>query len=101
MPALSGDAEAANKTLIDYFLPMPVQGKFTKDAWGAEILPSMWSDNYVSLLPGETILLRSLLVSQFRRSPVFWNASMMRSRFLVTGFTFVAEGAAVAGACCD
>ena len=21
---------------------------------GAEILPSMWSDNYVSLLPGET-----------------------------------------------
>lgn len=38
--ALSGVAEAANKTLIDYFLPMPVQGKLTKDAWGADnVLP--------------------------------------------------------------
>jgi exo-1,4-beta-D-glucosaminidase len=24
---------------------------------GSEILPSMWSDNYVSLLPGETLTL--------------------------------------------
>jgi len=38
--ATGGAAMAANKTLIDYFLPMPVQGKLTKDAWGApNVLP--------------------------------------------------------------
>ena len=37
---LAGSAPAADKTLIDYFLPMPVQGKLTKDAWGADnVLP--------------------------------------------------------------
>ena len=31
---------AADKTLIDYFLPMPVQGKLTRDIWGADnVLP--------------------------------------------------------------
>src|SRR3954447_9414022 len=35
--AISG---AADKSLIDYFLPMPVQGKLTKEAWGADnVLP--------------------------------------------------------------
>jgi len=27
---------AARKTLIDYFLPMPIQGSLSKEAWGAE-----------------------------------------------------------------
>jgi len=31
---------AAGKTLIDYFLPMPIQGSLSKDAWGAPgVLP--------------------------------------------------------------
>src|SRR5947209_16798602 len=31
---------AADKTLIDYFLPMPVAGRLTKDIWGADnVLP--------------------------------------------------------------
>src|SRR4051812_49860545 len=35
--AISG---AADKSLIDYFLPMPVQGKLTKEAWGTDnVLP--------------------------------------------------------------
>jgi hypothetical protein len=33
-------ASGADKTLIDYFLPMPVQGKLAKDVWGADnVLP--------------------------------------------------------------
>ncbi len=40
LSALSGASQAANKTLIDYFLPMPIQGKLTKEAWGADaVLP--------------------------------------------------------------
>jgi hypothetical protein len=35
-----GASPAADKTLIDYFLPMPIQGHLTKDAWGApNVLP--------------------------------------------------------------
>jgi hypothetical protein len=31
---------AGGKTLVDYFLPMPVRGRLTKDAWGAgNVLP--------------------------------------------------------------
>ena len=37
---LDAAAAAAEKTLIDYFLPTPVQGKLTKEAWGADnVLP--------------------------------------------------------------
>ena len=37
---LAATAPAADKTLIDYFLPMPVQGKLTKEIWGADnVLP--------------------------------------------------------------
>src|SRR3954451_21942953 len=33
-------ATAADKTLIDYFLPMPIQGRLAKDVWGADnVLP--------------------------------------------------------------
>lgn len=40
LSAFGASAPAADKTLIDYFLPMPVQGRLTKDAWGAEnVLP--------------------------------------------------------------
>jgi hypothetical protein len=40
LPAVTGLSRAADKTLIDYFLPMPVQGRLTKDAWGAgNVLP--------------------------------------------------------------
>jgi exo-1,4-beta-D-glucosaminidase len=31
-----------------------VRLRLTKGAGGDEILPALWSDNYVSLLPGET-----------------------------------------------
>jgi hypothetical protein len=34
LSALSGVSQAANETLIDYFLPMPIQGKLTREAWG-------------------------------------------------------------------
>jgi hypothetical protein len=38
--SVTGCAPAADKTLIDYFLPMPVAGKLTKEAWGADnVLP--------------------------------------------------------------
>jgi hypothetical protein len=33
--AVSGVSRAADKTLIDYFLPMHIQGKLTSDVWGA------------------------------------------------------------------
>ena len=37
---LAGSGSAADKTLIDYFLPMPVAGKLTRDVWGADnVLP--------------------------------------------------------------
>ncbi|MBZ5580722.1 MAG: glycoside hydrolase family protein [Acidobacteriia bacterium] len=40
MSSLGAWAPAADKTLIDYFLPMPVQGRLTKDVWGADsVLP--------------------------------------------------------------
>ena len=40
MSSLCASAPAADKTLIDYFLPMPVQGRLSKDAWGAgNVLP--------------------------------------------------------------
>jgi len=40
LAALACAASAADKTLIDYFLPAPVAGKLTKEAWGAEnVLP--------------------------------------------------------------
>jgi hypothetical protein len=36
----AGASGAADKTLIDYFLPMPVQGRLTREAWGADnVLP--------------------------------------------------------------
>lgn len=35
-----GEAAAAGKTLIDYFLPMPVVGRLTRETWGAgNVLP--------------------------------------------------------------
>jgi len=38
--ALAGAMPAAEKTLIDYFLPTPVQGRLTKEVWGAgNVLP--------------------------------------------------------------
>lgn len=38
--SMAGSAFAADRTLIDYFLPIPVTGKLTKDAWGADnVLP--------------------------------------------------------------
>jgi hypothetical protein len=33
--ALGVSAQAANKTFIDYFLPMPIEGTLTSDVWGA------------------------------------------------------------------
>src|SRR3982750_3943619 len=40
LSALAAMGSAADKTLIDYFLPTPVQGKLTKAAWGADnVLP--------------------------------------------------------------
>jgi hypothetical protein len=40
MSALGASAPAADKTLIDYFLPTPVQGRLAADAWGApNVLP--------------------------------------------------------------
>src|SRR5947209_788721 len=38
--AADAPAAPAGKTLIDYFLPTPIVGKLTKDAWGADnVLP--------------------------------------------------------------
>jgi len=38
--ALAASSPAADKTLIDYFLPMPIHGQLSKDAWGApNVLP--------------------------------------------------------------
>jgi hypothetical protein len=38
--ALGNSAGAADKTLIDYFLPMPVRGSLTRNIWGADnVLP--------------------------------------------------------------
>jgi len=40
IPAMASLASAADKTLIDYFLPTPIQGRLTKDVWGADnVLP--------------------------------------------------------------
>lgn len=40
LSSLGALSPAADKTLIDYFLPMPVQGRLTKEAWGAgNVLP--------------------------------------------------------------
>jgi len=40
LAGMAGSSAAADKTLIDYFLPMPVAGKLTKDVWGANnVLP--------------------------------------------------------------
>lgn len=40
IPAMAALASAADKTLIDYFLPTPIQGRLTKDVWGADnVLP--------------------------------------------------------------
>jgi len=40
MSALGVWAPAADKALIDYFLPMPIRGGLTKDVWGADnVLP--------------------------------------------------------------
>ena len=40
MTSVGGSSHAADKTLIDYFLPMPVQGRLTRDIWGADnVLP--------------------------------------------------------------
>ncbi len=32
---LGASVHAADKTLIDYFLPMPIQGRLVSDVWGA------------------------------------------------------------------
>lgn len=37
--AISYSSQAAEKTLIDYFLPMPVCGGLTTNIWGA---PGVW-----------------------------------------------------------
>src|ERR1039457_6591401 len=38
--ALGASSSAADKTLIDYFLPTPIVGHLAKDAWGApNVLP--------------------------------------------------------------
>jgi hypothetical protein len=40
MSALGASSPAADKTLIDYFLPTPIRGHLTKDVWGApNVLP--------------------------------------------------------------
>lgn len=40
MAAFGAPAPAADKTLIDYFLPIPVSGTLSKDVWGApNVLP--------------------------------------------------------------
>jgi hypothetical protein len=40
MSALGASSPAADKTLIDYFLPTPIRGRLTKDVWGApNVLP--------------------------------------------------------------
>jgi len=40
LSALAALAPAADKTLIDYFRPIPVRGRLTKEAWGADnVLP--------------------------------------------------------------
>ena len=40
LSSLGASAPAADKTLIDYFLPLPTEGKLTKDIWGADnVLP--------------------------------------------------------------
>src|ERR1035441_2920194 len=40
MSTLGATAPAADKTLIDYFLPIPVHGHLTTEAWGASnVLP--------------------------------------------------------------
>jgi hypothetical protein len=40
MSSLGAISPAADKTLIDYFLPMPIQGRLAKDVWGADnVLP--------------------------------------------------------------
>ena len=40
LASVNGVGMAADKTLIDYFLPMPVQGKLTTEVWGAKnVLP--------------------------------------------------------------
>jgi hypothetical protein len=40
MSSLGAWAPAADKTLIDYFLPMPIRGALSKDVWGAgNVLP--------------------------------------------------------------
>jgi exo-1,4-beta-D-glucosaminidase len=52
----TGDARTLHVTVhnggnaVAFFLRLRV----TKGAGGDEVLPSLWSDNYVSLLPGET-----------------------------------------------
>ena len=38
--AISASSDAADKTLIDYFLPTPIVGSLTTNAWGASnVLP--------------------------------------------------------------
>src|SRR6516162_3530134 len=34
-PARAGTAVSERKTLIDYFLPIPIRGQLSRDAWGA------------------------------------------------------------------
>ena len=37
-------APAADKTFIDYFLPTPIHGHLSADAWGApNVLPRGWT----------------------------------------------------------
>src|ERR1035441_10897899 len=40
MSTLGASSPAADKTLIDYFLPTPIRGQLTTDVWGApNVLP--------------------------------------------------------------
>src|ERR1039458_10500673 len=40
MLTLGASSPAADKTLIDYFLPTPIRGQLTTDVWGApNVLP--------------------------------------------------------------
>jgi exo-1,4-beta-D-glucosaminidase len=46
-------------TATDKAVAFFLRASIRKGAGGAEVLPSQWTDNYVTLWPGETITLRS------------------------------------------
>ena len=44
MSSLGAWAPAADKTLIDYFLPMPIRGRMARDVWEMEESPDLPSE---------------------------------------------------------